>query len=402
MENTSVKGKEKIIVAGSLAIDLSCNYMKRDDSLEGCRPQFATSNPAKMLQTIGGVGHNVAAAMSYLGRSVRLCSSVGNDRAGEIAKDSLKTRGLTTSGIRTLDLADRTAQYVAFNDANGHLILAMADMDILISTKVSFDEVWKHHIDECKPRWLVVDANWDERTLHEWISVGRKAGAKIAFEPVSVHKSKSLFNSQSQTVLGIIPQPSINIATPNDLELRSMFEAASSAGFFEREDWFHVIDALDLSNSGSRDRLISLTSTNLVDRGIPQQSIQLLPFIPNLLVTLGREGVLLTQALRSDDDRLKSPDFAPYILSRSLTNDVGIGGVYMRLFPPVETVPDKDIVSVNGVGDTFLGAIIAGLAADNPKPLSDLVKIAQKCSVLTLKSAEAVHPMIARLVNAFD
>jgi len=36
------------------------------------------------------------------------------------------------------------------------------------------------------------------------------------------------------------------------------------------------------------------------------------------------------------------------------------GGVYMRLFPPVEVV--EDIVSVNGVGDTFLGVLVVGLA----------------------------------------
>lgn len=69
----------------------------------------------------------------------------------------------------------------------------------------------------------------------------------------------------------------------------------------------------------------------------------------------------------------------------------------MRLFPPVEFVPSDEIVSVNGVGDTFLGVLMAGLAKEKPKSIVDLVDIAQRGSVMTLKSKEAVSPDISAL-----
>lgn len=61
----------------------------------------------------------------------------------------------------------------------------------------------------------------------------------------------------------------------------------------------------------------------------------------------------------------------------------------MRLYPAVKVV--KDVVSVNGVGDTFLGVLIAGLAK-GLKLDEDLINIAQRGAVMTLRSKEAVSP----------
>ena len=70
----------------------------------------------------------------------------------------------------------------------------------------------------------------------------------------------------------------------------------------------------------------------------------------------------------------------------------------MRLFPAAEKVDDKDIVSVNGVGDTFLGTIVAGLAKRGKDArIEQLVDVAQKAAVLTLKSKEAVSPELSSL-----
>ena len=71
----------------------------------------------------------------------------------------------------------------------------------------------------------------------------------------------------------------------------------------------------------------------------------------------------------------------------------------MRLFPPVEHISSENVVSVNGVGDTFLGVLVAGLAKENPKDMAQLINIAQKGSVLTMKSAEAVNPAVSTLTK---
>jgi pseudouridine-5'-phosphate glycosidase/pseudouridine kinase len=71
--------KADILVAGSVAVDLSCDY----SSLSGGdgQPKAHTSNPASISQSIGGVGHNVALAAHRASRQaqVKFSSMVGDD-----------------------------------------------------------------------------------------------------------------------------------------------------------------------------------------------------------------------------------------------------------------------------------------------------------------------------------
>lgn len=65
----------------------------------------------------------------------------------------------------------------------------------------------------------------------------------------------------------------------------------------------------------------------------------------------------------------------------------------MRLFSAAEKV--QNIVSVNGVGDTFFGVLISGLAQGGK--VENLIDVAQAGSCLTLKSHESVSPDLYRL-----
>lgn len=387
-----------VFVAGSLAIDLACDFVPVKGQNSSTSPKLRTSNPARLSQSLGGVGQNLATAIHYLGTAVQLCSVIGDDEAGASARKMLLAKGLLSSGIITKSSV-QTAQYVAVNDAQKNLVLAMADMAILEGHHSEVDTVWKRHLNEHRPKWLVVDANWEPDNLKKWIVYGNAVNARIAFEPVSVAKSQRLFASSPDDgiEIGVLPNHMVSLATPNSLELSSMHTAAREAGLFERDDWWRVIDALGLSSSGSRDKLVSMTTASMVDEGIPQQTIQLLPYVPTILTKLGEKGVLMAQILRPGDDLLTSSAHSRNILTRSDIDHPTIGGVYMRLFPPAEIVPAEDIVSVNGVGDSFLGIIIAGLAKEEPKSLIDLIHTAQQGSVMTLKSKEAVSPEIRKL-----
>lgn len=395
---TISKYTEDVIIAGSLAVDLSCDFLPQTSGL--ALPQNYTSNPASIRQSLGGVGQNIASALHYCGAAVRLCTNIADDIAGSVVLEMLAKRGLSTTGVQTVSNGTGTGQYVAVNDAEKNLVLAMADMDVLQKGEHGgFDKLWQPHIEACRPKWLVVDANWDSLTLQSWILKAKASGARVAFEPVSGAKAKRIFpeNFQLHASLSVVPDHIIDLATPNALELGSMHSAASAAGCFEQEDWRRSIDNLGLTSSGSRDKFISLTNHVLVEEGVPQQSIKLLPFIPCILTTLGENGVLMTQMLRPGDDRLTSPASAPYILSRSINANGTVGGVYMRLFAPPEVVLGREIVSVNGVGDTFIGVLIAGLSKRDPRNVEELIDTAQRGSIMTLKSMEAVNPSISSL-----
>ena len=391
-------GDAEIVVAGSIALDLICDYDAQAAKRSGGQLKLYTSNPVVIQENIGGVGRNIATATHFLGLNTRLCTVLAHDAAGALIKARLEDQGMSTSGIRQQSGGSPTARYIALNDTSKDLFVAAADMRILT------DGDWDISIDETKswiggsPRWTVVDANWSSYAIRCWLESAKSVGSKTAFEPVSIAKARRLFDLKadaSSAGLPAVPHNIVTLATPNALELRSMWETARESGQYDRPDWFEVINAFGLTDSGSRAVLEKLTDPDLVDQGIPQQSIQLLPFIPCIAVTMGSRGVLLTQILGPDDDRLRSPAAAPYLLPSSM--HTLSGAVYMRLFPPAEDVDRSDILSVNGVGDTFTGALIAGLVKSQHARVEDVVGFAQECAVLTLKNEEAVSPQLAEL-----
>ncbi|RAK83405.1 IdgA domain protein [Aspergillus costaricaensis CBS 115574] len=391
--------KADVLVAGSLAIDLSCDFAPAEANTT--TPALQTSNRAVIGQSLGGVGHNVAIAARYLDSSVLFCSVVGDDLSGQAALSSLRQEGLSTAGIKVLPPSSgaRTAQYIAVNDAKKDLVVAMADMAImeLPEQTLDFDNFWEPMMSRAQPQWAVVDANWNGEVLSKWVSLAKKHKARVAFEPVSTAKSRRLFGSAIKPS-DCVPNNTVSLAAPNQFELAAMYQAARENGHLDSEEWWRIIDAMGMTGSGSRERLVAMTSATLVDQGIPQQSIQLLPFIPCVLTKLGREGVLLTQLLRPGDARLTSPESAPYILSRALTSDGLIGGVYLRLFPAAAELDEKDIVSVNGAGDTLLGAVVTGLARGGA--VEEVIPRAQEASVLTLQQEGGVSKEISRLAGS--
>lgn len=394
-----------ILVAGALAVDLACDYtpLSKNDNTS---PTFHTSNPATISQSLGGVGHNVAIAASYLGSNVLFCSAVADDLTGRAAVAALEKTNILPGGVQKLDpvtTGARTAQYIAINDVKKDLVIAMADMSILEipEHKLDFDGLWEPLIRRSEPNWAVVDANWGPAVLSRWLRLCKSNGVKVALEPVSVPKSKRLFTGEAPAISppNVAPNNLIDLVTPNQYELAAMHASAGEAELFNSPEWWQFVDALGLSSSGSRQRLVSLTTSDMVDEGIPQQSIQLLPFIPCIVTKLGPRGVLLTQILPPGDPRLSSGDYAPYILGRSMENDPVVGGIYMRLFPVAETLSDADIVSVNGAGDTLLGAVVTALAMNKdgsaPKKVEDIIPVAQRASIRTLKNPGGVSPGIA-------
>lgn len=398
-------GKEiDLLVVGSLAADTSCDYSPFKATRDGASPVLHTSNPASVRQAAGGVGRNVATAAQYAGVQVSLASAVADDVAGKVLLDQLTQTGIDTSNLRTLRTSEgaRTAQYVAINDANKDLVLAMGDFSIFDHPVLESQHYWKNLIpsQEPRPKWVVVDGNWSPTAMTHILKAVKPHKIPIAFEPVSTVKAARIFNAANNAInqASVLPDHIVNLITPNKLELAAMYAAAESSRLFESESWWSTIDSFGLPSSGSRDRFVALTNRDLVDEGVPQQSIRLLPYCPNIVTKLGAQGCLLTMILPRDDPRLSHPDCRPHIVSHTTYESGPVGGIYMRLFPPAELMQQEDIVSVNGVGDTLLGVLMAGIVreakAGKVPRLDELLPIAQEAAVLTLRSSEAVSPSI--------
>lgn len=393
-----------VMVIGSLAADTSCDYDPFDDNADAS-PLLSTSNPARITQSSGGVGRNVATAAQYAGAQVGFASVLADDLAGKTLLQSLKGSGIDTEDVMVLDPASgaRTAQYVAVNDKKRDLMLAMGDFSIFAHEELQQREYWENlvHKQASKPSWMVVDGNWSADILSYIMDTASKNKIPLAFEPVSVAKAVRVFESRAINQQAVLPRNLLSLATPNKLELAAMHSAAERASLLQSDSWWEIIDSFGLSSAGSRDKFVSLAGSQLADEGIPQQVIRLLPYIPNLVTKLGSSGCLLASVLPKSDRRLTDPAVAPYILSRSGYEGGVVGGIYMRLFPPAQVVAGSDIVSVNGVGDTLLGVIVAGLARSQREGesigLDELVSVAQRAAIMTLKSTESVSPDIQKL-----
>ena len=387
-----------LLIAGAVANDTICDYIPPIKSDTSINPILQTSNPATISQSAGGVGRNVAVAAHFAGVRSALASAIANDIAGSSSLSRLSTIGLSTEYIRQLKTAEgaSTAQYVAMNDGKKDLVLAMADTSILADPHLESTEYWSNCLGSSKPKWVVVDGNWSPAIISSILTAAKASNIPTAFEPVSTAKAVRLFAQEAPSIqpTSTVPNHSLSLAAPNALELNAMYTAAREAGYYETPEWWQVIDGFGLSDSGSRDRLAAITSHSLVEQGVPQQVLQLLPYIPQLIVKLGPLGCLLTQVLKPGDRRLTKPEYSPFILARNL-DDSDVGGIYMRLFPPFRHVADDEIVSVNGIGDTMLGVVMAALVKG--LTLEEAVPLGQEAAVLSLRSTEAVSPEVHRL-----
>ncbi|KAI4606293.1 hypothetical protein J4E80_010270 [Alternaria sp. BMP 0032] len=393
-----------VVVAGALAVDFSCDYAPFTASASQTEPLPHTSNPAVITQTLGGVAHNIAKASHLLGSFVHLHSAVGDDLSGRAALSQLQSEGMPTTGIKTLPAPSRTAQYVAINNMNKDLALAMADMSILETIPIETIQELATGIfttTSPRPKAFVTDANWSSPALHTWLQAARHPDTTTIFEPVSTAKALRIFPSTSSTTAAqsIYPTPLVDIITPNTYELTALHDFAAQSTLFESPEWFGVIDALGIPNGGLRVPLAVTVGSELVDQGIPQQTIKLLPFFPTILTKLGSKGVLMTKLLAEDAEELYDEGERGYVLARNLSSmdsaggdgmgkGKGVGGLYVRLFPVEKVLQPSEVVSVNGIGDTFCGAVAHGLGLG--LRVKDVVAFAQRAAGESLRSREAV------------
>jgi pseudouridine-5'-phosphate glycosidase/pseudouridine kinase len=377
-----------VVVAGALAVDFSCDYSPFSTTTSQIDPLPHTSNPAMISQSLGGVAHNIAKAAHLLGASVHLHSAVGEDLSGRAAVSQLEEEGMSVAGIEMLSKPARTAQYVAVNNANKDLALAMADMSILetipqptitnLATSL-FSNPSTH------PKVFVADANWSSSALYTWLQAARHPSTTTIFEPVSTAKALRIFPPTTSTVF---PTPLVDIITPNTYELTALHNFALQASLFETPAWFTVIDALGIPASGLRVPLAVTTSSEIVDLGIPQQAIKLLPFFPTILTKLGPKGVLMVKLLAAGAPELYDDAERQYVLARNSAGHKDVGGVYVRLFSPERVLAPEEVVSVNGIGDTFCGALAVGLVKGGK--VQGVLDFAQRAAGLSLRCRESV------------
>jgi pseudouridine kinase len=148
----------------------------------------ATSNPGTAAMSAGGVGRNIAENLARLGTRTHLVAAIGADALGDQVLATTSGAGVHVEHVRRA--ARSTGTYTAVLDADGELVVAVADM-------AATDELGTDHVLGARDliaaaSLVVLDGNLATATLDLALDLAAQAGTRVVLEPVSVPKAALL------------------------------------------------------------------------------------------------------------------------------------------------------------------------------------------------------------------
>ena len=305
-------GTHRPVVIGGINFDIVLRFRENEiDSL--------STNPGWIKHSLGGVGRNIAQCLKQVGPGCEFISVVGQDAFGQMILKEMPDSG----HIRELPGVS-TAKYCALLNEQGELMYGLGDMDIhqLITPRV---------IDECshlisESPLVTFDGNISNETLVHLLGLCAREGVPTWFEP-TCRASSTKFLSPTPLPTQFYP----SIASPNRQELVALHGAIFSP---ESEVATLYPDYQ--------------TSVKLCT--------DLLRHIPVVILTLGKEGVVL--ALRHRD-MLHSTQLLAQLSRDTRDKSALIPEQFITYHYPA--VPVSNVTSVSGAGDCLAGTVISGL-----------------------------------------
>ena len=145
------------------------------------------------------------------------------------------------------------------------------------------------------------------------------------------------------------------------------------------------------SNSGR-------TLSFLVDQGVAQMAVNLLPFFQHLVIKCGDLGLLLAMRFPADNPTAWAGERSDVRRRQIIAH--GKSEIVVIKHYPAHTIDPQHIVNVTGVGDSLVGAVLATLvqnqsAFNNPESLDEVIELGQSAAIETLRSPFAVSPSLS-------
>lgn len=188
-----------------------------------------TSNPGRASMAPGGVGRNIAENLARLGDRVHLVSVVGRDALGAGLLDHTAAAGVRLDHVVRTDRA--TGTYTAVLDANGEMVVAIADMEAI-------DELGPAQIQSARDvivnaGLIVLDGNVRRNAFDYALNLAE--GVRVVVEPVSVPKAAALREVLDERVYAITPDRDelsalTELPTRTDRQLRAAANALHDRG----------------------------------------------------------------------------------------------------------------------------------------------------------------------------
>lgn len=202
-----------------------------------------TSTPASFHEGLGGVATNVANALSNLDVPTSLFGAIGEDAAGEIIRQHLKSTDIQCHLVPRMGYS--TGRYTAFHEPDGKLNLACVQAQILETAEVDLVESWMAaaSLTTGNEIWFV-DANLPQNLINELVR--HKGTNVLALDAVSLAKA-----------------PRLKTALPDcDFLFLNMSEAQAITGQTNNRDHASILGALH--NLGAKAVIMTMGEDGLM------------------------------------------------------------------------------------------------------------------------------------------
>ncbi|XP_073982867.1 uncharacterized protein isoform X2 [Rhodnius prolixus] len=296
--------------------------------------------PGKIGQSPGGVGRNVADALGKLYRTPPLLlSAVASDQFGACLLDSLNH--IDSTGVMVND-KERTASYTVLVDKFGEAKLAVGDM--CIHSVITPSQISKHKDALINAPMIVMDGNLSEESMLYTLNVAAEHRTPIWFEPTELKKAAKPFSSELWK--------SITCTSPNLNELITIAKTVGVSG--------------DISGN------IDDTDINTLIKLLAHLTIPLAEYIPVIMITLGRNGILMISRVKHDEaikDNFQSQSKE----------------IFVRYYP---AAPQEKLINAVGAGDCAAAGFISGILQGFTEP--ECVSLGIRAAKQALKSNTAI------------
>ncbi|XP_021163178.2 pseudouridine-metabolizing bifunctional protein C1861.05 [Fundulus heteroclitus] len=310
--------------------------------------QSGQTNPGSVFQSFGGVGRNIADSLSRLDKKPLFISATGADANSEAVFNHCKH--MNTSGVARLE-KHNTATYCAVMNENGELSVGLGDMDI-------HEQITEHYVSQFERQissatLVCIDGNIPVPTINYVCSLAGKYNSNIWYEPTDVDKACKPFLSDAWK--------SLSYLSPN---LKELCMINKTLGLTAPE----VDVVLELPSTLDGILLLAVALSR-----------PLLENLHCLVVTLGPDGVLLC-----GEHDAGSVDLRP----RTHRGKRRLCGLHY----PALTVTPEEIVNVSGAGDSFAGALMAGILQG--KDTDRCVRMGLLAARMSLASPHPISPIL--------
>ncbi|CRK82523.1 PfkB domain-containing protein [Neobacillus massiliamazoniensis] len=152
------------------------------------KAQLGTSNPIRSTQSAGGVARNIAENLGRLGMDVTMITASGADKDWSFIEESSSLYMNLENVTQFPGMS--TGSYTAVLDANGELIIALADMEVYEA--ITPDLLLKNDALLSRSKCIVVDLNCPKETIQFLCDFAKNHDIPLVLMPVSSPKMKRL------------------------------------------------------------------------------------------------------------------------------------------------------------------------------------------------------------------